>query len=77
MSKIIWIFLKNIFIEECDFSYWHFLKASIFKQLYFLKWRPIFDYFYSTIGKTQNVFKGLVVGFGLKGMPVRICNIGH
>ena len=41
------------FIEEYDlrctlFCYRIFLKTSIFKPLYFLKWRPIFDNFYST-----------------------------
>jgi hypothetical protein len=25
--------------------------------------------------KTQKLFKGLVVGFGLKGMPGRMCDI--
>jgi hypothetical protein len=34
------------------FCYWHFLKTSIFKPLYFLKWRPIFDDLYSTDRKT-------------------------
>ena len=29
-----------------------FLKTSIFKPLYFLKWRPIFDDFYSTEHET-------------------------
>jgi hypothetical protein len=45
------------------------LKTSLFKPLYFLKLRPIFDDFYSTERKTQIFFKGLVVGFGPKGMP--------
>ena len=48
-----------------------------FKPLYFLKWRPIFDDFYSTEGKTQKLFKGLVVGFGPKGMTGRMCDIVH
>ena len=51
-----------------------FLKTSIFKPLYFLKWRPIFDDFYSTHRKTKKLFKGQVVGFGPKGKPDRICN---
>ena len=53
----------------------HFLKTSIFKPLYFLKWRPIFDNFYSTERKTQKLFKWLVVGFGPKGMHGRMCDI--
>ena len=32
------------------------------RSLYFLKWRPIFDNFYSTECKTQKLFKGLVIG---------------
>ena len=56
---------------------WHFLKTSIFKPLSFLKWRPFFEDFYSTEGKTQNIFKWLVVGFGPKGMPGRMCDIGR
>ena len=35
----------------------------------------IFYHFYSTDRKTQKLFKGLVVGFGPKGMPSRVCNI--
>ena len=35
------------FIEDYEFRstffYWHFLKTSIFKSLYYLKWCPIFD----------------------------------
>ena len=47
-SKIIQIFLNFIFIEEYEcrskfFCYWHFLITPIFKSLYFLKWRLIFD----------------------------------
>ena len=38
--------------------------------MYFLKWGPIFDIFYST-GKTRKLFKWLVVGFGPKEMPGR------
>ena len=44
------------------FCNWHFLKTSIFKPLYFLKWRPIFYDFYSTDRKTSK----LVVGFEAK-----------
>ena len=50
-----------------------FLKASLFKPLYFLKWGPIFDDFYSTDRKTQKLFKGLGVGFGPKEMHGRMC----
>ena len=42
------------------------MKTSLFKPIYFLKWSPIFDDFYSTERKTQKLFKGLVVGFGPK-----------
>ena len=46
--KIIGIFLNLFFMEEYQFRntvfcYWHFLIASIFNSLYFLKWCPIFD----------------------------------
>ena len=82
MSKIIRIFLKKFFIEEYDFRgkfsfIDFFFKTSIFKPLYFLKWHPIFDYFYSTDRKTQKLFKGLVVDYEPKGMPGRMCNIVH
>ena len=65
--------LSNFFfIEEYDFRgtlcYWHFLKTSIFRPLYFRKWRPIFEDFYSTECKTQKLFNGLVVGFGMPGI---------
>ena len=50
------------------------MKISIFKPLYFLKWRPIFDDFYSTDHKTQKLFKGLVFGFGPKWRLGRMCN---
>ena len=46
----------------------HFLTTSIFKPLYFLKWHPIFDNFYSTDRKIIcKLFNGLVVGFGPRG----------
>ena len=51
------------------------MKTSLFKPLYFLKWRPIFDDFYSTECKTQKLFKGLVVDFRPKGMPGRMYDI--
>ena len=35
----------------------------------------IFDNFYSADCKTQKLFKGLVVDFGPRGMPGRMCNI--
>ena len=59
-------------ILGAHFLFLTFLKTSIFKPLYFLKWRPIFDNFYS---KTQKLFKGLVVDFAPKGMPGRMCEI--
>ena len=34
----------------------------------------IFDNFYSTDRKTSKLFKGLVVGFGPKGRPDKMCN---
>ena len=74
MSKNIQIFLKEIFIEEYDLRGTLFV-IDIFKPLYFLKWRPIFDNVYSTERKTQKLFKGLVVGFGPKGMPGRMSDI--
>jgi hypothetical protein len=60
MSKIIRIFLKKIFIEGYNFRDTlfvidFFLKTSIFKPPYFLKWRPIFDNFYSTEFKTPQL----------------------
>ena len=42
----------RIWFQGHTFCYWHFLKTSIFKPLYFLKWRPIFDDFCSTERKT-------------------------
>ena len=48
------------------------VQTVILKPFYFLKWHPIFDDFYSTERKTQKLFKGLVVGFGPKGMPGRM-----
>ena len=57
-------------------SLWeHFLFLTFFEPLYSLKWLPIFDDFYLTERKTKKLFKGLVVGFGPKGMPGRMCNI--
>ena len=48
---------KKNFIENYDFAgtlfvIGSFFKTSLFGPLYFLKWRPIFDDFYSTDGKT-------------------------
>ena len=45
----------------------HFLLLTFFENftfnpIYLLKWRPIFDNFYSTERKTKKLFKGLVVG---------------
>ena len=52
-----------------------FLKTLVLNHFtYFLKWRPIFDNFYSTERKAQKLFKWLVVGFGPKGMPGRMCD---
>ena len=34
----------------------------------------IFDNFYSTDHKTYKLFQGLVVGFGPKGRPGRLCD---
>ena len=81
MSKNIQIFLKKIFIEEYDFRVTLFV-IKIFWKLQFLnhlfsKWHPIFDDFYSTVHKTWKLFMGLVVGFGPKGMPGRMCDIAH
>ena len=70
---------KKIFIENYNFAGTLFVIGIFLKlhflPLYFLKWRPIFEDFYSTERKTQKLFKGLVVGFGPKGMPARTCNI--
>ena len=41
---------------------------------YFRKVWIIFDNFYSTDHKTYKFFNGLVVGFGPKGRPVRMCD---
>ena len=35
----------------------------------------IIDNFYSTDRKTLNLFKGLVINFGLIGKPGRLCNL--
>ena len=43
---------KNIILVAHFLFNWHFLTIAIFKPLYFLKWRPIFDDFYSTDCKT-------------------------
>ena len=55
-SKIICIFQKNFHwkLWFCGHTlcYQHFLKTSLFRPLYFLKWRPIFGDFYSTDRKT-------------------------
>ena len=69
---------KKNFIEEINLGA-HFLLLTFFenfhfKPLYILKWRLIFDDFYSTDHKTSKLFKGLVVGFGPKGMPGRMCD---
>ena len=73
MSKVILIFLIFFMILGHTFCCWHFLKTSLFKPLYFLKWHPIFDNFYSTECWTQKL--GLVISFGPKGMPGRMCDI--
>ena len=76
MSEMIQIFLvsKYVSFKKQIFCYWHFLETSIFEPLYFLKWYPIFDKFYSTECKTKKLFNGLVVGFGPKGKPGRMSN---
>ena len=43
----------RISFQEHISCYWHFSKTSIFKPLYFLKWRSFFDNFYSTDCKTK------------------------
>ena len=70
---------KNFFIEEFDFKGTPFVidifwKLQFFEPPFFLKWRPIFDDFYSTDHNTLKLFKGMVVGFGPKGRPGRMCN---
>ena len=45
-----------------------------FLTIYFLKWRLIFDNFFLAERKTQNFFELLIIGFGPKGMPGRMCN---
>ena len=65
-----------MWMQGHTFLYWHFLKTSLFKPLYVLKF-PIFDNFYSTESKTQKLFKGLVVAFGPKGVTGRMCDIVH
>ena len=78
MSKIIPIYLKKISLKNmilgAHFLLLTFSKTSIFKPLYFLKWRLIFGNFNSTERRTKKLFKWLVVGFGPKGMPGRICD---
>ena len=58
----------------------HFILLTIFENFtfqptLFSKMSLIFDNFYSTECKTQKLFKGLVIGFGPKGMPGRMCDI--
>ena len=81
MSKIIRIFLNFFSLKNLNLGahllLLTFLKTSIFKPLYFLIWRLIFDDFYSTERETQKLFKRLVVGFGPKGMSGRMCDIVH
>ena len=36
---------------------------------------PILNNFYQTESRTQKLFNWLVVGFGPKGMPGRMCDI--
>ena len=74
MTKIIRIFLIFFFIVEYDFRGTLFVDIFWKPLLYFLKWRQIFDKFYSTERKTQKLFKGLVVSFGPKGMSGRMCD---
>ena len=62
MSKIIRIFLNFFFIEEYNFRGMFFI-IDIFWKLQFLNHFILF------------FFKGLVVGFGPKGMPDRMRNI--
>ena len=69
--KNIQIFFKKIFIHE--YLFWGKLKTSIFKPLYSLNWRPIFEDLCSTERKTYKLFKGLVIGFGPKGRLGRMC----
>ena len=60
--------LKNI-ILGAHFLLWIFFENFNSKQLYFLKWRPIFGDLYSTNLKTWKLISGLVVGFGPKWRP--------
>ena len=62
------------FILGANFLLMTLLTTSIFKPLYFLKRRPIFEDFYSTDLKTSTLFKGLVACLWPKGRPGRMCN---
>ena len=73
MSKIIRIFLKKISLKNIILEA-HIFTTSILKPLCFPKWRPIFDDFYSTDRNTSTLFNGMLVGFGPKGMPGRMCD---
>ena len=80
MSKNIRIFLKKKFIEEYDFRSTLFV-IEIFDNYTFLT--TLFSKMASSVQflttftqpKTRKLFKGLVVGFGPKGMPGRMCDI--
>jgi hypothetical protein len=69
-SKIIRIFQKKISLKNiifgAQFLLLIFLKNFNFQATLFSK---MTSNFYSTDRKTQKLFKGLVVGFGPKGMP--------
>ena len=66
MSKIIQIFLNFVFIEKYHFRSTFFvihtfLKTSIFKSLYFLKW-----HFTQLTARLQNFLRGRLLLLGLK-----------
>ena len=57
----------------------HFLLLTFFENFnfwttLFSKMKSNFNDFYSTDRKIQNFFRGLVVGFGPKGRPGKMCD---
>ena len=78
MSEMIPIFpffqLKNTIVGAI-FFYWHYLTTSIFKPLYFLKWRPIFMTFTQLTTRLKNLLMGWLLVLGLKKSLVKCAKV--
>ena len=73
---------KSIFFFIEEYQYGLFLTTSIFKALYFLKWRSFFDGIYTSVCKTYKNFIGQVIVLEHKGRPCKMCDsvqqkLGH